>query len=362
MKHQQTKPCARKNSSYQKIDFSSEHLKALLVATLVTTISACGSGSSGTPATGSVDSSSVQEINDPSNAVTDNNAGNNTDSTPVAMTPNVSARDTGSNPLLYTVGNNNAYLTGPVFGSGEFENSDVAEELEIFGPVGSENLNVVGVYNTRQNFSSEEGVLIAALKNDSNSIQCGSIVEAAIKQKDGSTLLTSNGNPVDPPMTTLGISYSTTNINGDTDADDDCVPPGSIVYSIMNVEFGLGDLDYTYGLSAGITGGKAFAAPYPIDRTPTEPVVPLSYSVADNGDINVLVENQHSSQTLNISGDAIALSADGMPLAFVRSKSYTDSDFITLGPGESGEFLLDGSRFHGSASAMRVITDVEYSE
>lgn len=329
----------------------------LLFSSLISVfvLSACGgsSGGSATPA----------PLNDgAANTNNDGNGGGNAqnpsaDGIPAPIELNIDSADTGSNALMYANANNNARLTGPVFGTGELVSSEAVEKLALYGPSGgAAGLTVVGAYAGIEQGRGINTTMIIAMQNTSSLLQCGQIVEAKVVQTDGSLYSTrSNGNPENYWIDADGSAYNTIDINGNPSVDEDCVPPGSIVYGHVDIQESFSSDGLAFGSAAGITGGVSFARPYSVDREVSSPIVPLSYTVGEDGKIQVLIENQDGAQAYEVSIEGYALSEQGWPMAH-----FVGYDELVLQPGESGELPLESADFTGSASAIRVFVEREY--
>lgn len=330
------------------------YFTAVLACTALSTgiVSGCG-GSSGGGSSPAANNGNEGENNEPGN--TDNGG------IPAAVDFGVDTTDTGSNPLMYVNGNNNARLTGPVFGSGELDNSAVVKKLDLYGPSGSDSaLLAVDVYAGFGTYSYDvdsrlfnNTTLFFAIQNVSQQLQCGQILDFKVVLTDG-TLWGRFANSTQRfNITAEGSAYQSTDINGYPSFDDDCIPPGSIVYAHEDANVSFSDPGPELEQVAGITGGYSFAAPGAAE--PAEPIVPLSYTVDDSGDISVLVENQDGLQGYEISMDAYALNDQGWPIFY-----FFGSGEVVLQPGESGTLTLRGNRFKGSASALRVLIKAEH--
>jgi len=260
-----------------------------------------GSSGSSAPDNGNGDQNDESGNNNSNNG--NNNNGGNASGIPAAIDFGVDSTDTGSNPLMYVNGNNNARLTGPVFGTGEFDNSAVSEKLELYGPSGSDTaLLVVGAYAGFGKYSSVNTTLFVAIQNVSQLMQCGQILRFNVVLEDGTLFTDSADRKEDFWVNAEGSAYQKTDINGYPGFNDDCIPPGSIVYGNVNVGEGFGDPGPELGQVAGITGGSSFAAPVADGAAePAAPIVPLSYTVDDAGDISVLIDPRNQIQRQRIS-------------------------------------------------------------
>ena len=333
---------------------------SLLASTFLTfaVLSACSSSSS-TPAAITGDQN-METNTDQNNTDDNNNTGEqttNTNGIPSIVTLDINPADTGTNPLMYTLDNNSARITGPVIGTGEQDNSAVFEQLDMFGLSGSDALRVVGVWAGQGKFSSVNSTMFLAMHNNSDTIQCGVLIDANMVLKDNTYY---GASATDQPhayrIDVDGSHYKNIDINGYPEFDWDCVPPNSIAFGNVDInEPASFDEGIEYGNVAGIAGASSFVRPYPTDREPAPEIVPVSYTVDDAGEVSVLVENRDGIQAYEVSITAYALSAEGLPMFFFFAPGET-----VLQAGENGTLAFDGNRFPGTATALRVIVRAEY--
>lgn len=333
---------------YDSMKINSKSSQVLTLA-LSIILAACGGSSSSTPAgtspeTGGTDAN--MENGDTANGTPNNNQeGNTAGMSPGAM---LNVADSPDNADMYLNSNNSARLSGPVVGTGVIDNVVFPKALTLETVVGSSVISVEGAYAVREQRELDENRanIILVVRNNSNVVQCGSITAIQTTLDNGSNF----GND-------SNISFYDATFNGSLQLNTngyrrDCIPPGTMAFAEGAIPPSTRDgipVDQVAGIDGSRSGSFAVPSSDPLEESI---IVPVSYSVTADNQIEVLIENRSSIAVTEFKMDLFVLDGDGFPAGY--GSSFTEDDLI-LGPGESGTLTVANDFVNGSFSTIRVI-------
>ena len=253
--------------------------------------------------------------------------------------------DVPGGPFLLN-SNNSAILTGPVFGSAVRPNSSLVNSLAFIIEEAASGLEVIEIRAIDE--TSAIGMatrIIGILRNSSDRFDC---------------LLRVNDVDISSPSgVELGGNSRFVSIEGVAGAASDdvrdvfssaCIGPGDLAYFTTSVA------PVTFENVAQVSIEEIDISVFSEFVQSDELLMPLSYTVNEDGTVVLTVVNGHS-EPLDISGvRAFALDENGHAISFDIYDRFGDD----VEPGQ--EIVTDDlfGRFEGQASSIRVIVDYDF--
>jgi len=262
-----------------------------------------------------------------------------------APTPTISEISADLPDNLYSLENNNALLTGPVFGSGEHFGTDIVQTIPVEYSHDASGLKASVGFVFRDWQNTDKTNAIVPIENTTDTHQCIRHSNVTVGLSDQSTL---EGHT----LRLYGNAYDIAP-NAEERILTDCIAPNSSVFGYMNLA-SKGDLDPRYGTISNLVVAETdihhyFAEDTP-DATAIAPLKPISYSIVNEGEIEILIENQDPSRSISVLAAKIfALDQNGIPIHFLRGSTGA------IRAGGSATMKVDTTSFTGSASTVRVI-------
>ena len=269
---------------------------------------------------------------------------NDGDTNVAISNPDLLSGDVPRNPALADVAgssffpdpNNAAILSGAVIGDNSIDNSMLTRSLPFeVGSIPNE-LSVEHVYATRAGDALTE--VIALVRNVSSVAQCFVDIRDMF-------ILDRSGNRVDPFLFAIAFVDGTTYQFDSGTVTNTCLDSGQIGY--VRETFFI-DLDDVQAVNAGAVD---LFGPGTFSKSAT-PVLPVSYEVLPDGDIEVTVVNQGLMAVETSSANIFILDNDGFPLGADFASTST-----ILNPGAETTIVFDTAQFSGSATSIRALID-----
>ena len=312
---------------------------ALALTTIAVVLQACGGGGSSDdsnpidPGTSVVDpSDSVPAADDLNNDVTDVAVTN-----PDLLSGDV-PRDESLADLpgseLYVDPNNSGILSGAVIGDGSIDNSAMLRSVPFEVASIPSSLQVEHVYATRTRSSDRFTKMIAIVRNVSSTGKC-------FVTSEDMTVLDRSGNTVDPTLGFASVYGNTYSLIAGLSSST-CLDPQQVGYLETDFEINLADIQ-------AVNAGEFDATESDASNKAAPSLMPLSYEVLSDGNMEVMVVNQGLNSVGLDFAIAVILDSEGFPLDVTVGLASE-----TLDPGAEGTVVVDTEDFEGSATSVRV--------
>ena len=249
---------------------------------------------------------------------------------------------------LYAETNNSALLQGPVVGSGRSLNATLSRSLPLLVETTDPAIEVIAAYLTT---GGPRPSVVIVVRNAGATYRCRQLVSGlrALRQ-DGSFVPDSALNLASGGRWTADGSVG--GRVGSARVTSTCLAPSESVY----LTFRLADGTDPDEIAAISVSNASYLESSELAQEPVEAVVPIEYSLRDEGGVRVLLENRGANRIFVKSIATVLLNADGLPIG-THYSSFTDEDGTQPGQSSFGMSSLDD--LEGSSTLLRFLVDFD---